>query len=166
MLLKCSWNSATKKNLFGCILWYITSCRLFNAKSCLFMYIIIWFVSHFFPGYIIFNEQKLYCLHTIKWIHYCNLILVPLFIKYSHLIKIWLFVCTQLILNILHAVKWFQVLIFINCTQLNSSKYCYLTLIILFNNNHTSKRLNSSFWFIDGTLTSAGQSRPVSNKKK
>ena len=32
----------------------------------------------------------------------------------------------------LHIVKWFQVLLFIICAQLNGFKYCYLTQIILF----------------------------------
>ena len=52
----------------------------------------------------------------------------------------------KLELNYLHIFKWFQALLsntnnlieyqsFV-CTQLNSFKYCYVTLIILFNINH------------------------------
>ena len=37
----------------------------------------------------------------------------------------------QILIIYLHAVKEFQVLLFIVCTQLNDFKYCYLTFIIL-----------------------------------
>ena len=36
----------------------------------------------------------------------------------------------------LHTVDWFQVLLFIVCTQLNSFKFCNSTLISLFNINN------------------------------
>ena len=57
------------------------------------------------------------------------------------------------------------------CTNLNGFKYCYFTLVILFNINgfKSSKWLNSFIWPIDGTQTGAttpGQSRPGSNNNK
>ena len=56
------------------------------------------------------SSIAIYCLHTVKWFQ------VLLFNTDS-------FICT---------VTWFQVLLFIACTQLNSFKYCYLILIVLF----------------------------------
>ena len=70
-----------------------------------------------------------------------------------------------------HAVKFFQVLLFIVCTQLKGFKYCFLTLTILFNSYVIwttstqlygfkqlteiilSKWLNSSIWSTDEILT-------------
>ena len=73
----------------------------------------------------------------------------------------------------MHTVKWFQVLLsntnsFI-CTQLKGFKYCFSTLIILFNITHPIKCLNSSSWPIDETLTGTttpGQSGPKSNSNE
>ena len=52
----------------------------------------------------------------------------------------------------LHTVILNQVLLFIVCTQINGFKYCYLTQVCLIA-IILSKRLNSSIWSIDGTLT-------------
>ena len=48
-------------------------------------------------------------------------------------------------------MKWFQVLLFIVCSQWNYFKYYYLTLIILFNNNNNLSYKTEKFYL---TLTS------------
>ena len=52
--------------LFGWDLWYKSSCRLFTAKSCLYIYILnIWFMNVYFVENIF--KQELIHLHSVKW---------------------------------------------------------------------------------------------------
>ena len=51
---------------FGWVLWHINHCRLFNAKSCFYKYILnIWLVNTFFDRFL--NEPELIHLYSVKW---------------------------------------------------------------------------------------------------
>ena len=70
--------------LVGKVLSYINSCRLFNAKSCLYIYIkYIWFVKN------ILNKPELIFLHTVAWLQVFHS-------NTNNSIQCYLFICTQL----------------------------------------------------------------------
>ena len=51
-----------------------------------------------------------------------------------------------------HTVKWFQILLFIVCTQLNGLKYCYLILIIQFDIYNLFVHVTQSRWSAKQTI--------------
>ena len=79
LYISYSKGSKQKEYWFGLVLWSINHCRLFNAKSCLYIYIkYIWFVN------ILLIILFIYLL----MLNYSNTL--PLFIKLKKLIQIFL----------------------------------------------------------------------------
>ena len=122
---------------FGWVLWYIKHCRLSNAKFSLYIYIKdIWFgLVGFYGistivGYLMPNPFYTYILNIymiwfgwVLWhINHCRLFnaksFLYIYIKYIYHLE------THFVDNILKRV-WARF-----CSQLNGSKYCYITLTI------------------------------------
>ena len=106
---------------FGWVLWYMNYCRLFNAKSFLYIYIKYSISKPIF--YIIFlNEPEVIFLHTVKC--FANF----------YLIRIILFTIN----NLFASSKCFQVLLFntnvstkhewLVCVQLNDQTVLFQTI--------------------------------------
>ena len=113
-------------HLFGLVLSHINSCRLFNAKSSLFIYIQnMWF-----------GLDEFYDISTI---------VVPLYTYISNIYDLWIYfvenIFKRALGNFLPTVKWFQQILVFNTDQsiqnysfiypqLNGSKYWYVSLTI------------------------------------
>ena len=90
------------------------------------------------------SNTAFYCLHTVKWFQVLLFIACTQLNVY-HILWLSIIYClhsvkclSHIAIYCLHSVKWFQVLFsninsFSTWTQLNGLKYCYQTLIILFN---------------------------------
>ena len=74
--------------LVVCSLWHIHPCRLFNAKSCLCIFIkYLWFVNELFEGKIFYTRQSSFVCTQLNGSKYCSLILIVLTVKWVLLIK-------------------------------------------------------------------------------
>ena len=97
------WNIS---DLVWLVSWHINHCRLFNAKSCLYIYI-KYMISKRILYITFLNQPEFFFLHTVKWFH--------LFIS-----------------DMNNSIDYNSFV----CTQQNVFKYCYLTLMIQLNISH------------------------------
>ena len=120
---------------FGLVLWHINHCRLFNAKSSLYIYIkYIWFVLVWvygistIVGYLMPNPVHTYILNiydliwfglVLRHINHCRLFYAKscLYIYIEYIYDLG----THFADNIL---KWAWALF---CIQSNGFKYCYIS---------------------------------------
>ena len=98
---------------FGLVLWHINHCRLFNAKSSLYIYIkYIWF------GLVLWhiNNCRLFNAKSSFYIYILNIWFVNTFCRFTQLNDQTLLILT--------------IQLTISQKKLNSSKYCYVSLTI------------------------------------
>ena len=91
----------------GLVLWHINHCRLFEAKSSLYIYI-KYKISKHISSITFLNESKLIFLHTIKWFlsNTINSIYFYPFVCTQLNVFKYLTLTIQLDSYFLHTIKW------------------------------------------------------------
>ena len=141
---------------FGWALWYINHCRLFNAKSSFYVYIkYTWFgLVEFYGistivGYLIPHPLYMYILKCIIWfglLWFYNISTTVDYLMPNPVNKYILnyVICKHFVDDFLNEPELYFWI------QLNGFKYCYLTLIILFNITHSFACIcitSKNYWF-------------------